>query len=63
MVAAVYAGDAISENEIFERSADPMLITAIGERGLAKRESHGAPHVALGAAIKTIWAHYIAMTK
>lgn len=28
-VTAVYAGDAISENEIFERNADPRLVQAV----------------------------------
>lgn len=28
-VTASYAGDAISENEVFERCADPMLIKAV----------------------------------
>lgn len=28
-VTAVYAGDAISENEIFERNADPLLVKAV----------------------------------
>lgn len=28
-VTAVYAGDAISENEIFERNSDPRLVKAV----------------------------------
>ena len=28
-VVAAYAGDAISENEIFERNADPRLVKAV----------------------------------
>lgn len=28
-VTAVYAGDAISENEVFERNADPRLVKAV----------------------------------
>lgn len=29
VVTAAYAGDAISENEVFERCADPMLIKSV----------------------------------
>lgn len=29
IVTAVYAGDAISENEIFERNADPRLVQSV----------------------------------
>lgn len=35
-ITAVYAGDAISENEIFEASADPILIKAVRDQVAAR---------------------------
>ncbi len=35
-VTAVYAGDAISENEIFERNADPRLVKAVRDEVAAR---------------------------
>jgi len=34
-VTAIYAGDAISENEIFERNADPRLVKAVRDEAAA----------------------------
>lgn len=35
-VTAMYAGDAISENEVFEANADPMLIKTVRDQVAAR---------------------------
>jgi hypothetical protein len=55
--------DALGRSRAFAYSVDKHGFEGALSRGLDKRESHGAPHVAVGAAIKALRAHYIAITK